>query len=245
MMIFNGYTKRDFSKCNNYIINMAHNIIKNLDVTKDVITLDLPFPNRWRGEQLMCALSCLYFPYETTRADGGYDDFMCIGKKKGRIILYPKRIKELLDINNRIDNKLYSIIVSLRLDNLNDYDKCIVIHNYVCNKLHYCQHTNSLGGYDHLFIKFSRLLDGDCTVCNGYARLFSALCEKAGIDCVNVCNDNHEWNRIIIDEEKFFVDCTWDDGNEVKWKWCMKTKKEFYSDLGHPKSTKVCSYWRM
>lgn len=245
-MIFNGYTKRQYSKIKPYILELARNLPKEIDYKKERVHLDLPFPYRGKGEALMCALSCIWFPYETVRPSGVEDcDFMEISEKiYGRVYLYPKRIKELARQNDWIDIQLREILKSLDIDGLDERQKAIKIHDYVCNKLHYCHDKNDRGGLDHLYVRFSKLLTGDCTVCNGYARLFMALCDKAGITCICVQGHDHEWNRLRIDGEYYFTDCTWDDGDPIKHTYSLRTKKEFYEYLNHPKATSKCNYWK-
>ncbi|MBP3351331.1 MAG: hypothetical protein J6L65_02885 [Lachnospiraceae bacterium] len=62
--------------------------------------------------------------------------------------------------------------------------------------------------------------DTDGPVCEGYARAFKVLCDKAGIPCVLVSGnaDNgsgtpeaHMWNYVQIDGKWYAVDVTWND----------------------------------
>lgn len=246
MLIFNGYvTKKAYSKIKPFIINLVTDIMSKIDSYKvDTLLYDLPFPYRGKGEQVYNALLVCYFPYQATLPGERFDDFIEFDycKVKGRVKFKPQKMAELYKLNKDIDNELNNIVNFLNLVNKSQMLQAKEIHDYVCNKMHYCHGEN---GKSHLFCEMYDLVFGDCCVCNGYARLFTVLCDKAGIECVNVSGSEHEWNRVTIDGTQYFVDCTWDDGDEIKWKWCLKTRKEFYTELGHPKATKVCSYWKI
>ena len=62
------------------------------------------------------------------------------------------------------------------------------------------------------------LVDGAC-VCEGYARAFQLLCQRAGIDCVCLLGDSvangktegHMWNAVRIDGTWYYCDTTWND----------------------------------
>lgn len=65
------------------------------------------------------------------------------------------------------------------------------------------------------------LVDGKC-VCEGYARAFQLMCEKAGIDSVCILGDStangktegHMWNAVRIDGVWYYCDPTWNDTTE-------------------------------
>lgn len=51
----------------------------------------------------------------------------------------------------------------------------------------------------------------DKTVCAGYSQAFEMLCNGAGIDTIAVTSQDHEWNKIRLEDSWYNVDCTWDD----------------------------------
>lgn len=51
----------------------------------------------------------------------------------------------------------------------------------------------------------------DRTVCAGYAQSFAMMCNGSGIDAVSVTSEEHEWNKVRINDSWYNVDCTWDD----------------------------------
>lgn len=244
-------TKKQFSKCNQYIKDVAKEIVTIIDAT-DVVkrfTYDLKFPNRGKGEHLEFALFALYFPYQDT-INGEYVDIIDYDycAVAGRVRIYPDVIRKLLEINRRVDKGLADIVETNHFNapNLNDFDKARLIHNYVCKKMHYCHEFDAKGNHKHIYAGFEDLVFGDCCVCNGYSRLYAELCDRVGIDCICVVNETHEWNKVTIDGTAYYVDCTWDDGNNIAETYCLKTKKEFYGLLNHPKATKkVSTCWKI
>lgn len=57
------------------------------------------------------------------------------------------------------------------------------------------------------------LLDTGKGVCQAYALLFQALCDRAGIlcECVPAFEQNHEWNRVCLNGAWLHLDLTWDE----------------------------------
>ena len=55
-------------------------------------------------------------------------------------------------------------------------------------------------------------------VCEGYARAFQLLCNKLGIDCINISGtangEPHVWNNVELDGEWYEVDVTWNDSDD-------------------------------
>lgn len=93
-------------------------------------------------------------------------------------------------------------------------DKIAYINNYLCTRIKYdleAENRSSIIG---------ALVDGKC-VCEGYARAFDYLCEKAGIDAVCIPGyaftneapdgEGHMWNAVRLDGALYAVDTTWND----------------------------------
>ena len=72
-------------------------------------------------------------------------------------------------------------------------------------------------------------------VCSGYAGIFDLACKKFGLESEEVtgmANDGmgnsgmHAWNKVKIDGEWKYIDCTWDDAiNSLTW---FLKSKEFF-----------------
>jgi len=72
-------------------------------------------------------------------------------------------------------------------------------------------------------------------VCGGYAEIFSAACRKYGLEAEVLTGEAddgmgnagmHAWNRVKINGEWKYVDCTWDDATG-SLTWFLKSKEFF------------------
>ena len=93
------------------------------------------------------------------------------------------------------------------------YTQLLSLHNALCAKVVYdlsAPRAHAAGG---------ALLDGRA-VCDGYAKAFKLLCDRAGIPCVIVAgnaqqggrDEPHAWNYVQMEDGAWYaVDVTWDD----------------------------------
>ena len=89
------------------------------------------------------------------------------------------------------------------------------IHNYIINNCDYDEEaaeSEEVQGNEN--DAYGALVDGKA-VCEGYARAFQLLCNKANIDCVLLSgtadSDNHAWNGVKIGGDWYQIDVTWND----------------------------------
>ncbi len=84
------------------------------------------------------------------------------------------------------------------------------------------------------------------TVCAGYAQAFEMMCNGAGVDTVAVTSDNHEWNKIKLEDGWYNVDCTWDDGGSDNVGYTYFLQSDEYYDT-YSSWSKTChteeKYW--
>lgn len=56
-------------------------------------------------------------------------------------------------------------------------------------------------------------------VCSGYSRAYQLLCQKLGVECVNISGYGddvpHQWNCVKISDNWYNVDVTWNDSDEA------------------------------
>lgn len=111
-------------------------------------------------------------------------------------------------------------IKSLLSDDMSDFEKILVVHDYIVNN------------YSYDLTYESRTLDSmvlqKTGVCQGYTYLFKYVMDNIGIECVTVPSDenNHIWNKIKINGEWYNIDLTSDD--------------PIYEDSYIPFSTEIC-----
>ena len=66
------------------------------------------------------------------------------------------------------------------------------------------------------------LVDG-AGICMGYTTTFQFLMDLLGIECITVegsaCNhtEDHAWNQVYLDGDRYCVDVTWDDPTTSRW----------------------------
>ena len=122
------------------------------------------------------------------------------------------------------DVKRVNDVISNLTDNLNgsDYEKVKFFHDYLIDKNVYNQYANVTSIHPKAREITSALYYGSTDpnhiynpVCEGYARAFKTLCDKAGIPNVLVSgygdSEPHMWNYVQLDGEWYAVDVTWDD----------------------------------
>ncbi len=86
-----------------------------------------------------------------------------------------------------------------------DIDKVVFLHEYLTENTEFDISQTKRTIYDCL-------VGGSC-VCEGYAKTFMLLMNRAGIECKYVSSDEnqHAWNIVKIGGSYYFVDVTWDD----------------------------------
>lgn len=120
---------------------------------------------------------------------------------------------EILSAKETFENKIDNILIDLPSGS--DFEKEEYINNYIIENCKYddaAAQTENIEGNEN--DAYGALVDGSA-VCEGYARAFQLLCNKADIDCVMVSgtvdNTNHAWNCVKIGGEWYQIDVTWND----------------------------------
>lgn len=111
--------------------------------------------------------------------------------------------------------KLYNQVVAIIDDiievDMTDYEKELVIHDYIVSN---CEYGYTDYSKEYAYRAYGALVQNKA-VCNGYAEAMALL-----LSCVGVDNDImtgwaggelHAWNRVLIEDEWYQVDATWDD----------------------------------
>lgn len=93
------------------------------------------------------------------------------------------------------------------------FDTETQIHDLLCDELVYMSGDDVLSDKtDPLFTQtiYGALINGE-TVCAGYTKLYTMLCNAFGIDCISVSSTDHAWNEVRYGDQWYIVDVTWDD----------------------------------
>lgn len=112
--------------------------------------------------------------------------------------------------------QLDNYVNSFAFTGSNQYEKIKTIHDALCNQLEY----DLKGSYAH---SVYAIIDGK-SVCEGYAKTFKLLCNKANIPCMvitgmayqkknsSTVSEAHAWNAVRMEDGKWYgLDATWDD----------------------------------
>lgn len=95
----------------------------------------------------------------------------------------------------------------------NDYERVKLFHDWIINRTTYIDNGES----------YLWRLDGPIiqakSVCEGYSKAFSYLCQSVGIECLlvsgtavsSISSGPHMWNMVKIDGSWYHTDVTWDD----------------------------------
>ena len=152
-----------------------------------------------------------------------------------KVILYytDGEIVDKLDSNHKIISGADRAKISKQIKALNKKTKEIIdkipvsapniikeklIHDYLADNVVYdyaAAEKAKNGYYDvhHQWDLYGAIVEG-ISVCEGYSKAFMFLCHLVGINAVTVdgySGEDHMWNSVLIDDEWYMVDVTWDD----------------------------------
>lgn len=116
---------------------------------------------------------------------------------------------------NILNKKIDTVYNELITDNMTDYDKIKIIHDYIIdNSVYDEQRANNLyNDYQGEFssnIATGPLLQGH-GICSGYTDAMKLFLDKMNIPNYNISSENHIWNLVYIDNKWLHLDLTWDD----------------------------------
>lgn len=134
--------------------------------------------------------------------------------------------------NDSYDEQISSIVNSLIKDDMSDFDKFKILHDFVVSYVDYdysaldnIESINTANDPAHV-------LETGWGVCGGYASLYEALCNEAGLNCEYVSgyadflekNTGHAWNAVTLEGNVYHVDCCWDDvaAEDDKYDWFLQ-----------------------
>ncbi len=107
-------------------------------------------------------------------------------------------------------DKVVSLCGSLFALDMPDYQKELLIHDYIIENCTYQESSDSKAQY----AAYGCLVEGKA-VCEGYAESARLLFQAAGLESYYVegagTSANHAWNCVQIDGQYYWVDLTWDD----------------------------------
>lgn len=114
--------------------------------------------------------------------------------------------EEYIETMALIDDKFSEIISTINND-MSDYEKALLVHDYICNNFAYDTRQSDENHKLDSFVK-----DG-VGVCQAYMSAYAYILNKIGIKSYPVMSNaiGHTWNMVLLDGKYYQVDVTWDD----------------------------------
>lgn len=105
------------------------------------------------------------------------------------------------------------------------YEKVVFVHDYLVKNVTYdydaleeAKKTSHDPKSEYIYTAYGALVNKKA-VCSGYAKAFQIIMHRLGINCDYVSGQagggSHGWNMVLLDNEEYYVDVTWDDSNLV------------------------------
>lgn len=114
--------------------------------------------------------------------------------------------------------------------------KIRALHDYLIRQVTYDSESYESGDIPYVaHTAYGALVEGRA-VCDGYASAYNLLLNEAGIESDLVYGqadgENHAWNLVAFPDGDYYVDVTWDDGDDgkVRTTYFKKTIEEMNQD---------------
>lgn len=129
------------------------------------------------------------------------------------------KVDKLYDNNsiNEITNKIDQIYNEITTEEMSNYDKIKVFHNYIINRTTYDEErSNQIKQGEVTSLKHpSNIAYGPLflgkAICGGYTDVMALYLDKLGLPNYKISSAKHIWNFVYIDGVWKHLDLTWDD----------------------------------
>ncbi len=126
---------------------------------------------------------------------------------------YP--MEQIIQMRTEADLKATRVVESLVKQNMKDYEKLLILHNYIVNNTAYDIQNYRNGTIPSTSRSVYGVLINGIAVCEGYANALKKLLDLAGVESMMVVGrtqtDAHAWNLVKIGGAYYHVDATWND----------------------------------
>ena len=146
-------------------------------------------------------------------------------------LMLEAKYSNIEEMQQQIDAAADQIIAEIP-DGAGDYEKAEIIYSRLINDITYNHDAAHESDYD-----IYGALVNKSAVCDGYAKAFKYLFEKAGLSCSYYAGDatntagnteGHAWNGAYLEGELYYFDVTWADQDDgfVHFDWFAVTSEE-------------------
>ena len=126
-------------------------------------------------------------------------------------------------------------------------EKVKMIHDLIVEKVDYNYDISNSSSFNEDTAYTQSVYSVFCmdkTVCAGYAQAFEMMCNGVGVDCIAVTSDDHEWNKVRINDSWYNVDCNWADQSTIDYEYFERSDAVYDADLAsYASSHAEESYW--
>ncbi|MBQ4119252.1 MAG: leucine-rich repeat protein [Clostridia bacterium] len=142
-------------------------------------------------------------------------------------IYYTTRAQE-----DALDAKIDEVIESFDFDAFSTpKQKTDTIYKFITKNVTYDYDNLNISSYKLKYTAYAALINGTA-VCQGYATLFYRLAKECGLETRVITgksrNQNHAWNIVKIGSYYYYLDSTWDAGEEeVNYQYYLKGSDSF------------------
>ncbi len=133
------------------------------------------------------------------------------------------------DANSSIVDMINEFNLELGEEELSDYDKAKLIHDFICNRVDYAYDSSGDASSEiwaHNIIGVAKKLG---SVCESYAETYLFLSRLVNLDSLIVLgyssNVGHAWNYTKIDGVWYGVDATWDDEEVINYNYFLVSSR--------------------
>ena len=129
--------------------------------------------------------------------------------------------EEVEEMTEKFDNKVQKI-ASVAKSKPNTYEQVLYIHDYIVKNCVYDDETYKNANFKSSSINaYGCLVEGKA-ICSGYAMAFNAVMKQLDFEVgvefssyngVSIFKEEHVWNYCKLDDEYYYFDLTWDDGD--------------------------------
>lgn len=165
-------------------------------------------PNGNSENDLISELNNFVHPYNT------YKNITLITNDRGKVEVKIEKLynEEMIKVvNDYIDDFIKNNIT----DDLKDYDKILLFHDYIINNTVYDVERASKVNDDVYNDSPSHTAYGVVTnklaLCGGYSDIMAIYLNKLNIKNIKIAAKLHVWNLVYLNDEWYNLDVTWDD----------------------------------
>ena len=133
------------------------------------------------------------------------------------VYLFFNKSRDEIDKAKEEFNETVEEIVSNAPKNASDFEVEKYVYDYLVDN---CEYDYTAAESEEMIANendaYGALVDRKA-VCEGYARAFQLLCNRLGLDCVNITGESdgngHQWNSVKVENSWYYVDVTWGDSD--------------------------------